>query len=253
MSFLLSWLVGSLWAPSTSDLPAEWITALSLSQPEEEGVTCPTRVLFKGRLADLDLAPLDVSIRGDILQQLVEDEWPAWDKCLQAIIKKRYLGVVITMNGNCTGSLRARLATLHPQLSAIYQRQQKDLKELREVDNSQIASLALLVSKDKLTTSSAVDIGVAIYRCLHAILCTILGSSLTKSEEGTLSLSLLPSLDLLVKLWSERSRLKPKVLRPSSVEVSSKPVAIGQIEILPTLDKDEMKRRAQKLEELLTK
>lgn len=250
MSFIVDW-IWSFWTPSP-DLPPEWIAALSLTQPQSTDEPCPTRVLFRRQVEHVDQPALEPSLRSSILQQLVKLEWPRWVSCMEVIIKKRYLGVVLTMNANCVGSIRQRLTILGPQLTAIYQRQQRDLAQLADVNINQITSLATLVSQDRLTASSAVDLAMSWYHCLQSILCTILGTSLTKSEQGSLSLALVPSLDLLVQLWVDRVKLHPKLLVDKPVEKPSRPISFD-IEQLPTLTKEEMNRRRDVLSKLLFK
>jgi hypothetical protein len=250
MSFLVSWL-SNLWG-SNPDLPPEWITALSLTHPDKEETPCPARTLFKERARSYpEFTELDPNIRSSIFQQLVKERWSDWLGCLVTIVKKRYLGVVVTMNSKCTGTLRQRLALLQPQLTSIYQRQKRDIAELQEIDNSQISSISLLVSGNSLTTATAIDIAMSWFRCLHSILTTTLGTSLSKGEEETLALSLLPSIDLLYNLWEERVKLNPKRLSLSREAIEAEtPRPEGVVEILPPISREEMAKRGKAIETL---
>ena len=251
--YLISWLLGYRTQPE--DLPAEWLMALNLQQREEQGSPCPIKALIEQKTKQLTygMTPLAPEIRSSIFHQLIDEEINGWKSGLSTIIKKRYLSTVLLLNSKTQGTLTQRLDILRPQLKSIYQRQQKDLVRVDELIADQLASMTLLASQDVLDSRSATDLVTIRFRCVQSFVQTILGSNLTNIENSTLVVTLLPSVDKLVKLWDERVRINPR--RLSIKETIDKKVQVQivpNIEKMPDMDRDEFRRRAELLQSLLS-
>ena len=251
--YLISWLLGYKTQPE--DLPTEWLMALDVQQKEEQGSPCPIKALIEQKTKQLtySMTPLAPEIRSSIFHQLINEELNGWKSGLSTIIKKRYLSTVLLLNSKTQGTLTQRLDILRPQLKSIYDRQQKDLIRVDELVAGQLASMTLLASQDVLDSRSATDLVTIWFRCLQSLVQTILGSNLTNIENNTLVVTLLPSIDKLVKLWDERVRINPR--RLSVKDTTDKKVQVQivpDIEKMPELNQEEFRRRAELIQSLLS-
>jgi len=251
--YLISWLLGYRTQPE--DLPAEWLIALDVQHKEEQDSPCPIKALIQEKTNKLTYSatPLSPEIRSSIFHQLISEEINGWKSGVSTIIKKRHLATVLQLNSNTKGTLSQRLDILRPQLKSIYDRQQKDLIRVDELAPDQLASMTLLASQDVLDSRSAIDLVTIWFRCLQSLVQTILGSNLTNIENNTLIVTLLPSIDKLVKLWDERVRINPRRLSIKDVKDKKERVQIvPDIEKMPELNQEEFRRRAELLKSLLS-